>query len=544
MVVQYVLLALILVLVIPELLWLIARSYALNTTTALGEVGRLRSSRVSGYISGKAVIAGGSIAGLATAIVCSRFFEQVIIVEPDSMSKPTRSRVAQSEQIHAIHAISLAILRGIIPNFDERVPRFGGRILEADLKFQLGTTDLKSAPGTLPDTVFISRLSLEHLLRDYIQEIPNVDTIQGIVTGVVPDATNARISKAIIQLKEDEAATINLETAILADCSGPAAISWKLLEKAQGAGWGPYPKLSYDPKISYATALVPIADRLRRTLPIFTREVDGYSSYEKLGYLKGLIPNADQDDRIACMIRTDDDNRGWDLSPDMRPLSFADYIQQIDSIWQNITNGALATEDPNRTAVMDSLYAIESALTDDEVVPHFKFCKASPCHKIDYSKAPLPSNFVAVGDSFLRVNPVYGQGVSKALIDVASLNGALLDAKLSEKQGYSLPDTFSLEMIARQHPRVMHMWDSTKDSDYGRRSTVLIPGESSDLGSFGRNYWRRILGIASQVKDTRFLDDKATAVDVIKSLQLIAPPLDLLRPSLFIRAIWNIIQGN
>ncbi|QRV98129.1 FAD-binding domain protein [Ceratobasidium sp. AG-Ba] len=500
MVVQYVLLALILVLVIPELLWLIARSYALNTTTALGEVGRLRSSRVSGYISGKAVIAGGSIAGLATAIVCSRFFEQVTIVEPDSMSKPTRTRVVQSEQVHVIHAISLTILRGIIPDFDERLPRFGGRILESDIKFQLGTADIKTVPGTLPETVFISRLSLEHLLRGYIQEIPNVDSIQGIVTGVVPDPTNGRIAKVTIQPKEDEAATVELDTAMLADCSGPAAIGWKLLEKAQGAGWGPYPKLSYDPKISYATALVPIADRLRRTLPIFTRKVDGYSSYEKLGYLKSLLPNADQDDRMACMIRTDDDNRGWDLSSDMRPLSFSDYIQEVDSIWRNATNGALVAEDSNRTAVMDSLYAIESALAEDEAAPHFKFCKISPCHKIDYSKGPLPSNFIAVGDSFLRVNPVFGQGISKVLIDVTSLNGALLDTKLSEKQGYSLPDTFSLEMIARQHPRVMHMWDSTKDSDYGRRNTVLIPGESSDSGRFGRNYWRGIVSIAGRVQ--------------------------------------------
>lgn len=41
-----------------------------------------------------------SIAGLATAIICSKLFEHVIIVEPDSMTEVKRTRVAQAEQIH------------------------------------------------------------------------------------------------------------------------------------------------------------------------------------------------------------------------------------------------------------------------------------------------------------------------------------------------------------------------------------------------------------------------------------------------------------
>jgi hypothetical protein len=41
-----------------------------------------------------------SVAGLATAIVCSKVFERVVIVEPDSMAESRRTRVAQAEQIH------------------------------------------------------------------------------------------------------------------------------------------------------------------------------------------------------------------------------------------------------------------------------------------------------------------------------------------------------------------------------------------------------------------------------------------------------------
>ncbi|KAG9077689.1 hypothetical protein FS749_010392 [Ceratobasidium sp. UAMH 11750] len=455
------------------------------------------------------------------------------------MAEPKRARVAQAEQLHGLQAISLRILRAIIPNFDDRIPKVGGRTLESNGQLQLGATNVKFAPGSLPDTVFISRLALERVLRSYVQEIPNIRTMQGLVTGISSDVAGSRIERVTIQLKGDSNPTIELGAAMLADCSGPATIGLRLLEKTQATGWGPYPKISYDPKISYATALVPVANRLRRTLPVFTRGLDDYSTFEKLGFLKTVLPHAEQDDRIVCMIRADDDNLmcgvgGWDLSPDARPRDFGDYIQQVDSIWQRASNGASSEGDMNRTAVMDSLRVIENALAEDGIVPQFKFCKMGPCYIIDYSRAPKPSNFVAIGDSFLRVNPTFGQGISKALVDVASLNGALLDTKLLNTHGWSLPGSFSTEMTVRQYPRVMHMWDSTKDSDYGRKSTDLVGGESPDLGAFGRSYWRGIVHIASQ--------DNAVAADIMRSLHLIAPPLDLLRPRLFIRVMWNVMM--
>ena len=114
---------------------------------------------------------------------------------------------------------------------------------------------------------------------------------------------------------------------------------------------------------------------------------------------------------------------GWDLAPDMRPRSLEEFIQQMDSIWQNASNGAYPEEDSSRMAVMDSIRAVEAALDEDGIVPEFKFCKVGkrrhltgassvkvrltylgPCYKIDYAKASRPSNFVAIGDSFLRAS--------------------------------------------------------------------------------------------------------------------------------------------
>lgn len=59
----------------------------------------------------------------------------------------------------------------------------------------------------------------------------------------------------------------------------------------------------------------------------------------------------------------------------MRPRSFGDYVQQVDSVWQNASSGKSLKEDPGRMAVMDSLRALESALEESGVTPEFKFCK-------------------------------------------------------------------------------------------------------------------------------------------------------------------------
>ncbi|KAF8607790.1 hypothetical protein BDV93DRAFT_603567 [Ceratobasidium sp. AG-I] len=528
-----------------EALWWVARTRAVDTTTAVREAERLRESHASGQVTGAAVVAGGSIAGLTTAIICAKFFERVVVVEPDSIDELKRTRVAQYEQVHAIQAVSLLILRGIIPDFDTRISAFGGAILESNAHLQIGSSTIKFAPNSLPSTVFVSRISLEHMLRAYVREIPAIQFLQGSVTQVIPDVTGTHVQRVVVQVKHDSAKTVELDAAMLADCSGPATIGLKLLEKAEGAEWGPYPKISYDPKITYSTAFVPVPDRIKSTLPIFTRKHDNYTTFEELGFVKGLIPDAEQDDRMACMIRADGHILcgigGWDLAPDMRPRSLEEFIQQMESIWQNASNGAYPEEDPSRMAVMDSIRAVEVALGEDGIVPEFKFCKMGPCYKIDYAKASRPSNFVAIGDSFLRVNPTYGQGISKALVDVASLNGALLDTALAANpaanaSGWSLPSGFSSEMLTRQTPRVVHMWDSTKDSDYGRRGTELVPGESPELGEFGRTYWKGVVHVAGK--------NKYVAADVIKATQLVAPPLDLLRPSLFVRAMWSVWRGT
>ncbi|ELU45697.1 fibronectin type III/BRCA1 domain-containing protein [Rhizoctonia solani AG-1 IA] len=501
-------------LLVLEAVWSTLRRLAVNSTTATHEIARLGKHHPLGRVHGNAVVAGGrmySMAGLATAVVCSKFFERVIVIEPDSMNEHKRTRVAQAEQIHGLQAVALQVLRGIIPGFDSRLYKHGGRVLESNGQLQLGPTNISFKPGSLPDTLFISRLSLEKLLREYVRSIPTIEIVQGSVTRITPDVTRQRIECVTVQAKGCSSETLEFDAAMFADCTGPATIGLRLLEKTQNAGWGPYPKTSYGER-SYATALIPVPGRLKDILPIFTRHLDEYSTFSKLGYVKSIVPHPEQDDRIVCMVLMCGVG-GWNLSLEARPRSFGDYIQQVDSIWQNASDGKSAEGDASRIAVMDTLRAIEVALGEDGIIPEFKYCK-------------------------MGVNPTFGQGISKALVDVATLNGVILDTTLVPSSstgmpGWGLPATFSNEMFARQIPRVMHMWDSTKGS------VSICPRVSTSKGSKCRSPIRTMeegvpslskarLPILGNLEGT-IGGDKNAAADIIRSLQLIAPPLDLLR---------------
>jgi 2-polyprenyl-6-methoxyphenol hydroxylase-like FAD-dependent oxidoreductase len=65
-----------------------------------------------------------------------------------------------------------------------------------------------------------------------------------------------------------------------------------------------------------------------------------------------------------------------------------------------------------------------------------------------YSKhaASLPSNFVALGDAIVRLNPVSGQGMAKAAVEVIALDGAL--RRLRGGRG-ALPVNFAARYFTR-----------------------------------------------------------------------------------------------
>lgn len=75
-------------------------------------------------------------------------------------------------------------------------------------------------------------------------------------------------------------------------------------------------------------------------------------------------------------------------------------------------------------------------------------------HNVDGKNGTLPTNWVAVGDAVMKLNPVYGQGCSKANLDVITLDGVLRATPASGFGSANVSGTF----FKSEAPRVAGAW--------------------------------------------------------------------------------------
>ncbi|KDQ15502.1 hypothetical protein BOTBODRAFT_293418 [Botryobasidium botryosum FD-172 SS1] len=517
-----------------ECVWALLRRRAIRRTTALDDLPHLGETHPQGRMAGRAVIAGGSLAGFAAANVCANFFEEVLIVEPDALLEGKRARVGQVRQLHSFQSMSLLVLRKLFPGFDDAARKAGARILPMDLKIVMGGDTMRFDPASpLPRSVFTSRQNLETLIRDLTLLNPRIKLIQGTVIGVKPSSDGSRITSVLVRGASKDEPIQSYSAALLADCTGASRAGLKWLEKASPA-WGRLKKaVIYDPRAIYATAIVPFPHRLRKIWPAF--QMEGYEGgYDELGFLKALNPGLGKDTRISAVLRIDGDrlmlcSGGWGLDISELPATVDDIIQHMDEQYRNAFDG----REPEKP-VMDSLKMLKVALEEDNTPVQFENFRIGPAFFIDYTTArSLPANYVALGDAVVRVNPVYGQGVTKLMIDAATLNGVLLETSLTRDASgdLCLPAGFSKAFFAKQYPRVKHMFEDTKAQDYGFPTTQPSEGEQLGGGELQLEMFNELLRIGHE--------DRRVATKIWLAIQGVAPGIDLQHPKLLTRVVWR-----
>ncbi|MEU2512510.1 FAD-dependent oxidoreductase [Streptomyces syringium] len=167
---------------------------------------------------GQAVVIGAGIAGLQAAQVLRDKFEQVTIIERDTLpSEPIpRPGVPQGRQANALLAKGLAVIEELCPGFTTRLADAGARTLDMcrDLRMRL---DAGLAPVTQPGPLFqlSSRPLLETTLRSLVTEAANVEVADGqTVTGLSTDSTPLRVTG--VRLRSGDRLTADL----VVDASG------------------------------------------------------------------------------------------------------------------------------------------------------------------------------------------------------------------------------------------------------------------------------------------------------------------------------------
>ncbi|KAJ3771904.1 hypothetical protein FB446DRAFT_789192 [Lentinula raphanica] len=585
--------------------WKLARWYLWKYYSGIPEINNLRRTRTKEQkLEGTAVICGGSIAGLLTARVCSDFFERVIIVEPEEwLCDEDGMRRFGWKQEHKRTRVPYAVssrylvlfyrgLRELFPDFEEQCRFSGIDVLPADRGMNMAGTPipppLRKYGGELPKTLRCSRASLETLLRRLVlgrSSYPNIQQMVGTVIGVLPDSNDlSRIGH--VKVRKPDMGIEELNASLVVDCSGTARAGVKWLSQA-GYGTTTHPKtlngkrmnglslqdakLSFNQKLQYSVLECTVSPEILNKLPIPALET-GYAD-DGMEHGRRLFGIGQTDGSRVLLIagQSSDDTVKFESIAAMREL-----VQDLKTY-----------RDPIPKWIVKALDILE----ESEPETSFSHMFVPPTTYIKYHEvANLPSNFVAIGDSAMSsklttfdfgvlniwlimslsrrftilfngsVDPIYGQGCTKALLGAAVLHNALSSVSLHMElpkefsknffeANFHKTDNFWLVSFALYHPKGLGLGLTTdrfitslqaahsqlisqySRIDYEIPCTIPIPGEDLRSGGSIRWYLRRLLILATE-------DEQAAEVAWEGSMAL-GTSVDLFHPWMVLKIIFN-----
>jgi hypothetical protein len=151
-------------------------------------------------------------------------------------------------------------------------------------------------------------------------------------------------------------------------------------------------------------------------------------------------------------------------------------------------------------------------------------------HQVKYHDHPssLPVNFVALGDASKKLNPVFGQGMAKTMVEATTL-----DAVLRASTDSAIGPTY----FTKAAHRTGSVWTSTKIGDYANDTCEPVPGETRALGARQRKF-------NSAIGKRALAGDKDIQRRMMGLRSWVYPHTDMVAPSVLLRLAADYVRGR
>ena len=341
-----------------------------------------------GIASQRAIVIGGSIAGLLGARVLSDYFDRVTILDRDELPATPQARrgVPQSVQPHVLFTKGYRILAEFFPNIKEQLEANGALSIDWAREFQHfvdGHWGVKAEDASDIVSVTCSRYLLEWTIRQELLKLPNIEIVESSkVTGLICD----RQKVTGVKLNSDE-----LNAKLVVDASGRSSQAPQWLEQI---GKTPVPETTVNPFLGYATRRYKLPDNLHPDWKVLLISQSPPEN-TRLGYLARI----ENDELIATL---------GGYAKDFPPLDDAGFLEFARSLAQP-----------------DFYNAIAHATPTSPIYAH----RATANRMRHYDKVELPQGFIALGDAVCALCPVYGQGMTVSALGAKTLQGWLDKSK-------------------------------------------------------------------------------------------------------------------
>jgi 2-polyprenyl-6-methoxyphenol hydroxylase-like FAD-dependent oxidoreductase len=379
-----------------------------------------------------AIVVGGGIAGLLSARVLAEFFERVTLLERDEIHEPLgpRRSAPQSHHAHFLLKGGEQIMEKLFPGLLQDLVDLGSVPVSTGLDILVSGL-LEQPRRDLGITCHCqTRGLLEHALRRRLDDQCNIETHRGCsVTALLTDTPKHHVLG--VKYRGHPAGSENsLGADAVIEAGGRGALTRRWLEDL---GLGSPPTMEIGVDLGYATGIFEIPEDPARDW-------------------KGLVVvgKPPEDGRGALVLPIEGDH--WIVTLGGRfghhpPKEYKGFIAFTKSL-------------PNP--------GIHAAIKDAKLVSeiHQYGFPASVWRHYEAMEA-FPERLIPLGDTLCSFNPLFGQGMTSAALQVESLRATLLD-RIDRSDPL---DGLSREVLQKAAPIVAIPWTQAAELDFQYRET-------------------------------------------------------------------------
>lgn len=442
----------------------------------------------------RALVIGGSMAGLLAARVLSDHYEDVLVLDRDVFpdTPDHRAGVPQSHHAHGLLVRGHEIISGLFPGLLASLAGAGA------FHTREGIPVLQITPaGKLPSTplggrgeyLAFSRFLLEWHMRQWLREHTGVRFLPAVeVTGLLAGVDGQGVRGVRVRPRGGQGGPEVLEADLVVEASGRAS---KLNAWLTDLGYDPAPEESINSDIGYASR--------------FYRRPEGFPAPWHGLIINGRPPHNPR----AGLILPVEDGR-WHVTLG----GFAGHHPPTDEA--GFLTWARDLPDPSlyeAIRVAEPLTRIRGYRTPTNTWRHFERLKRWPRH------------LIALGDAVCHYNPIYGQGMS-----AAALSAQTLGESLSAPE----PESGFEPAFQRALARVVAVpWQIATGEDL-RWPGVRLSGEKAPRGQGLRHAYGNLV-LRQAVEDPVVAD---AFLDMIMNLR---SPTVLARPRVLVRVLGSAV---
>ena len=348
----------------------------------------------------RAVVLGGSVAGLMAARVLSDHADQVLIVERDDLAAldlgderiaadpvgavGPRPGVPQGSQVHALLPAGQMQLERWFPGFVDEALAAGAVDPPAGTNRFYMDGELRADPpsGPAAQALISSRPFLEALIRHRVLARANVRTVRGRADGL--EVTGGAVT-GVRWIAEGSTEVVGEPADFVVDATGRSS---RLGDWLAGHGYPRPPMQRMAIKLNYATALF----RRPADADVWTCISIANPGPGRTARIGGFTPI--EGDRFTMLVSGYADDRPGRDAGDYRRRCVEDFPAEF---------GAVAT----------------GAEQVGEVITYHQ----ADSRRRDFHRLRrFPARLVAAGDAVASFNPVYGQGMTSAMLHASCLS--------------------------------------------------------------------------------------------------------------------------